>query len=247
MEIIHQPTVRLVGITRYLHPEDTPWETDTEVDSQRLIEYAGRMCYQSWSNPSGRSNAEYIGNMLDQGHLSVIEHGVASFSLSGISRSLTHELIRHRHFSFSQQSQRYVSEDEAAMVVPPAIADDAEAMALWEAACESALESYRKLCERLRKRYADVEDRTLRRKLARQAARSVLPNCTETQIVVTGNFRSWRWFIHMRATEHADIEIRRLAVEVLRHLQREAPNVFGDFQIVRLSDGTEAAHSRYPY
>ena len=82
---------------------------------------------------------------------------------------------------------------------------------------------------------------TLRRKQARQAARSVLPNATETRIVVTGNYRAWRHFIAMRATEHADVEIRELAVDCLRELQRVAPNVFADFAVATLDDGTEVA------
>ena len=86
---------------------------------------------------------------------------------------------------------------------------------------------------------------TRQRKAARQAARSVLPNATETRIVVTGNYRAWRHFIGMRATEHADVEIRDIAVEVLRQLQRVAPNVFADFTITRLPDGSEVASSPY--
>ncbi|MGH3658246.1 MAG: FAD-dependent thymidylate synthase, partial [Micromonosporaceae bacterium] len=99
--------------------------------------------------------------------------------------------------------------------------------------------------EGLEKRFAGVENATLRRKQARQAARSVLPNATETRIVVTGNYRAWRHFIAMRASEHADVEIRALAVECLRQLKQAAPNVFADFEIAALDDGTEVAASPY--
>ena len=92
-------------------------------------------------------------------------------------------------------------------------------------------------------KFADVANATLRRKQARQAARAILPNATETRIVVTGNYRAWRHFIAMRATEHADVEIRELAVECLRHLQKAAANVFADFTISTLPDGTEIATS----
>ena len=85
---------------------------------------------------------------------------------------------------------------------------------------------------------------TLRRKQARQAARAVLPNATETRIVVTGNYRAWRHFIAMRATEHADVEIRALAVECLRELQRVAPNVFADFEIGRLATARRSPPAR---
>ena len=83
----------------------------------------------------------------------------------------------------------------------------------------------------------------LRRKQARQAARAVLPNATETRIVVTGNYRAWRHFIAMRASEHADVEIRRLAIACLRQLADLAPAVFADFEITTLADGSEVATS----
>ena len=113
------------------------------------------------------------------------------------------------------------------------------------AATNAAAAAYDDLLEGLEKRFADVPNATLRRKQARQAARSVLPNATETRIVVTGNYRAWRHFVAMRASEHADVEIRELAIACLRELQRVAGNVFGDFRISSLADGTEVAASPY--
>ena len=101
------------------------------------------------------------------------------------------------------------------------------------------------MLEALEKRFADVPNATLRRKQARQAARSVLPNATEARIVVTGNYRAWRHFIAMRASEHADVEIRELAIACLRELQRVAGNAFGDFRISALADGMEVAASPF--
>jgi thymidylate synthase (FAD) len=202
-------------------------------------------CYESWHNPSGRTNEQYIANLLSQGHLSVIEHSVASFYIRGISRAASHEIVRHRHFSYSQRSTRYVDESDCNFIVPDCIADDPEAMRIFAEAVTKAQEAYRQLYELLREKFADVEDRTLRRKLARQAARMVLPNATETALVMTGNFRAWRHFIRMRASEHADVEIRKVAVKVLKELQKVAPAVFGDFQIRQLPDGTEAAEPGY--
>ena len=112
-------------------------------------------------------------------------------------------------------------------------------------AADASVKAYEALLEGLEKRFADVPNATLRRKQARQAARAMLPNATETRIVVTGNYRAWRHFIAMRATEHADVEIRELAVECLRHLQREVANVFADFEIATLDDGTEIASSPF--
>jgi thymidylate synthase (FAD) len=175
----------------------------------------------------------------------VLEHGTVSFYISGVSRSLTHELIRHRHFSYSQLSQRYVPERDAAMVEPDVIADDPELSELFRKAAADALSAYTDLLTGLEQRFADVPNATLRRKQARQAARAILPNATETRIVVTGNYRAWRHFVAMRASEHADVEIRALAIECLRQLQREVPNVFGDFEIAALEDGTEIASSPF--
>ena len=227
-------------------PADVPWDTDTD-GGEALAEFAGRACYQSWKkpNPATATNAGYLRHILEVGHLSVLEHGSVTFYLSGISRSLTHELIRHRHFSYSQLSQRYVPEKDAAMVEPDVIADDPQLHAKFVAASEAAVAAYTELLEGLEKKFADVEHATLRRKQARQAARAVLPNATETRIVVTGNYRAWRHFVAMRASEHADVEIRELAIACLRELHRIAPNAFADFEITSLPDGTEVASSPF--
>jgi thymidylate synthase (FAD) len=240
------PQVRLVAWTHFEPPPDVPWSTDAD-GGQALAEFAGRACYQSWHkpNPSTATNAGYLRHILEVGHLSVLEHGSVTFYITGISRSLTHELIRHRHFSYSQLSQRYVPERDAAMVEPEVIAADPELHKKFVEATEASVRAYTELLEGLEQRFADVQNATLRRKQARQAARSVLPNATETRIVVTGNYRAWRHFIAMRATEHADVEIRELAVECLRQLQQVAPNVFGDFTISTLADGTQIAASPY--
>ncbi|MEP6696613.1 MAG: FAD-dependent thymidylate synthase [Pseudonocardiales bacterium] len=237
-------SARIIAYTTFTAPEDVPWETDAD-GGQALAEFAGRACYQSWKKPNPRTatNAGYLRHILEVGHLSVLEHGNVTFYLTGVSRSLTHELIRHRHFSYSQLSQRYVPERDAAMVEPAAIADDPALHASFLAATEAALRAYTELLEGLEKRFADVDNATLRRKQARQAARAILPNATETRIVVTGNYRAWRHFVAMRASEHADVEIRELAVACLRELQQVAANVFADFEISTLADGTEVASS----
>ncbi len=173
----------------------------------------------------------------------MLEHATVTMYVTGVSRSLTHELVRHRHFSYSQLSQRYVPARGAAVVEPGVIADDPRLHELFTEATATALDAYERLLSGLEKHFADVAVPTSRRKQARQAARSVLPNAAETRIVVTGNYRAWRHFIAMRASEAADVEIRALAIAALRELQRVAPNVFGDFQVTSLDDGTEIAVS----
>ena len=237
------PKVQLIAKTEFFAPDDVPWETDAD-GGQALAEFAGRACYQSWTKPNPRTatNEGYLRHILEVGHLSVLEHGTVSFYLSGISRSLTHELIRHRHFSYSQLSQRYVPEHDAQVVLPPGIEGDPELEELVLAAADASRAAYTELLTRLDAKLAD-EPGTVRRKQARQAARAVLPNATETRIVVTGNYRAWRHFIAMRASEQADVEIRRLAIECLRRLVDAAPQVFADFEIYTLADGTEVATS----
>ena len=239
-----QPQVKLIAWTHFEPPADVPWSTDAD-GGQALAEFAGRACYQSWSkpNPATATNAGYLRHILGVGHLSVLEHGSATFYMTGVSRSFTHELIRHRHFSYSQLSQRYVPERDAAMVEPEVIAEDPELHKKFVEASEAAVRAYNELLEGLEAKFADVPNATLRRKQARQAARAVLPNATETRIVVTGNYRAWRHFIAMRATEHADVEIRAIAVACLRQLQGLAPHVFGDFVIDELPDGSAVAAS----
>ena len=238
------PRVQLIAKTEFFPPAEVPWSTDAD-GGEALAEFAGRACYQSWTkpNPATATNAGYLRHIIEVGHMSVLEHGTVTFYITGISRSLTHELIRHRHFSYSQLSQRYVPEKHAAMVEPSVIAANPELHARFLAAADASVAAYNELLAGLEAHYADEPSATLRRKQARQAARAVLPNATETRIVVTGNYRAWRHFIAMRATEHADIEIRELAVECLRQLQKTTPNVFADFTVSVLPDGTEVATS----
>jgi len=236
--------VQLIARTEFLAPPDVPWDTDAD-GGAALVEFAGRACYQSWSKPNPRTatNAAYIRHIIDVGHFSVLEHAAVSFYITGISRSCTHELIRHRHFSYSQLSQRYVPEREAKVVVPPGMEDDPELVEILTTAADASRATYVELLSRLEAKFADQSNAVLRRKQARQAARAVLPNATETRIVVTGNYRAWRHFIAMRASEHADVEIRRMAIECLRQLIDAAPQVFSDFEISVLADGTEVATS----
>ena len=240
--------VQLIAKTEFLAPPDVPWTTDAD-GGPALVEFAGRACYQSWSKPNPRTatNASYIKHIIDVGHFSVLEHASVSFYITGISRSCTHELIRHRHFSYSQLSQRYVPESASRIVVPPGMEDDPELREILAAAADASRATYTDLLAKLEaKLLADApagSSAVLRRKQARQAARAVLPNDTETRIVVTGNYRAWRHFIAMRASEHADVEIRRLAVECLRQLVDVAPAVFTDFEVSTLADGTQVATS----
>jgi thymidylate synthase (FAD) len=201
-----------------------PSKNDTDCDL--IAEFAGRSCYQSWNrpNPKTASNEDYLKNILRQQHESVLEHASATFYVTGVSRSLTHELIRHRHLSYSQLSQRFVDESEAEMIKPPALAGDADLESWVDRAREDSLSLYNDLVQLLTR-----EGRS--RKEAREAARAVLPNATETKLVVTGNMRAWRDVLMKRGSIHADAEIRLLAIELYRQLSDIAPNTFQDIKI----------------
>jgi len=247
LRIFTEPIVYLVGrqviadeeLDRFLQDHGVTWQTDTEVAGEHLIEAAGRVCYMSFAKPRPGGNAAYVNHLLEVGHGSVLEHAVWNFLFTGISRSLTHELVRHRAgWGYSQLSQRYVDESVAEYVEPDVIARDQELHALWLDAIGKTHAAYVQLAEKLQAKLQDEPDRTLRRKLARQAARSVLPNATETKIFATANARALRHFIEMRGSRHAETEIRKLAIQVLRIMQKEAPNLFGDYELSPLSDGT---------
>ena len=247
MEIFRAPRVALIARPEFLEPEHlrVEWRGDASA-GERLAEYAGRVCYMSQHNPANRTTAEYLENIKKQGHGSVLEHAVYVLLIEGISRSCSHELVRHRAgFGYSQLSQRYVDESHAAFVMPPGMIGDERLETAWEREMANAQTAYVHAVEALMERYAWVADKVHRRKMAREAARSVLPNATEVKIVVSGNARAWRTMLELRCGEGAELEIRRMAIACLRVLQREAVALFSDFDTYVSDDRHEAARVTY--
>ncbi len=195
--------VELIAITQYLKGDGSP---------EALLEHAGRVCYRSKSKGDP---ASFIRARIRDGHESIIEHASATFEISGISRACSHQLVRHRIASYSQESQRYVSMDNPEWVLPASITSDEEARKIWEEFAEKVKEAYRAL----RARGIPKED-----------ARFVLPNATATRIVVTMNFRELRHFFRVRISPQAQWEIRELAVRMLELIYPWAPAVFGDLR-----------------
>jgi thymidylate synthase (FAD) len=247
MELFYEPRLTLLSRPDFAEPAHLPVSWLGEgTGGERLAEFAGRLCYMSQANPAKRPTREYLDNIKKQGHGSVLEHANYSVLVEGVSRSLTHELVRHRAgFAYSQLSQRYVDESNACFVVPPAVIGDEKLERAWREQVESAQRTYVSLVEQLMERYGWVADRVHRRKMAREAGRAVLPNATETKVVVTGNVRAWRTMLELRSSEAAELEIRRFAVATLRLLQREAPGFFSDFVIYAAEDRREAAKVEY--
>jgi thymidylate synthase (FAD) len=230
--------VQLIASTKVWTGAFEQLSTEGAYEADYLAEFAGRACYQSWNRPNAKTatNAGYLANIVKQAHFSVLEHASATFYVEGVSRSLTHELVRHRHLSYSQLSQRYVDESDVEFVKPSGLADYDPAAELLDGDVHRESDPitghFYELAEMTRRLYeAAVEDlrkRGFTRKEARQAARAILPNMTETKIVVTGNMRAWRDFLGKRWHVAADAEIREFAGMILDQLRSIAPNSFAD-------------------
>lgn len=261
--LVGKPILEIDGVMRFLEDHGLEWpELEKKLssmislgddDGEWLVEMAGRMCYQSWAKngekSKGRGHNEHVKHLIAVGHGAAIEHANFNFVIWNVSRSLTHELVRHRIASYSQLSQRYVDSSSVEFIVPPAIQElaktDPDTYRTWVEHCERSRQLYGELTAKLSAMYGDIESNLERRKKARQAARSVLPNATETKIFVTMNARAIRHLIELRANPAADVEIRCLAVKVCRILQDKAPLFAHGLEIVKLEDGTEGVESTY--
>ena len=230
MTTITEPRVELIAHTTLACDGRSPvieghMSLDPDAgDVQQLVEFAGRACYESWSkpNPATAKNADYIARTLHgRKHWSIAEHATATFYITGVSRALLAEITRHRHLSFSVLSQRFVDESEANIVIPPAARGSEKLTWEFENAATGARHSYRELVEALL-------DSGLTRKQAREAARAVLPNMTETRIVVTGNMRAWHEVIERRTAPDADAEFQQVAGMIRDELKKIAPAIFTD-------------------
>jgi thymidylate synthase (FAD) len=209
--------VRLIAITSYLGGEngsekDTPEHTTSAAPTEALIEHAGRICYRSQGGGTPQATARFIRKRVAEGHESIVEHGSASFEISGISRSCSHQLVRHRLASFSQESQRYVDMSDPEWVVPPDVAADPEALVLWEATLAQVQAAYQALRER---------------GIRKEDARFLLPNAAATRLIMSANYRELLHLFRIRISPDAQWEICQVAIHMLEAVHAQAPNVFG--------------------
>ncbi len=237
-----------LGFPAYV--EDPTWLPD----SSQLCKTAGQLCYASFGprRTTNENAAAYFERLTSAGHGSVLEHANFSFLLYGISRSVTHELVRHRAgVGISQISQRYVSGRVLRFVERPEYQDDPELHAFFEERADRAAAEYEAMADRLLERQKsgaallDAEHKTDARKKVQQTARSVLPNETEAPMVFTGNVRALRHIIEMRADGHAESEIRNLAARLFLCLATADPILFGDYELQSLPDGTFEVKTEY--
>lgn len=249
-----KPLTRLSVIRRCLRPEVNKW-AGCDGKTSWVEDWHGEVFCAEVPN-----NILYVrrnGKPVWSGN-SVLEHAVFTFLLTGVSRSLTHELVRHRAgWSYSMLSQRYVDESAAEYVEPGVIAADPELHEIWEEAIQSAHAAYVRLAGRLAEKFADRLSRAAAflppgasatdiRKAARSAARSVLPNATETKVAVTVNARALRHFFELRADRPAEWEIRRLANLMHEAVAPGYPHLFGDYAVDNLPDGTYVLSTQHP-
>lgn len=181
-------------------------------NAEKHIEYCARISYNSIDKITDTSHAKFLPILLKNGHLSVFEHSTATFFIDGISRATSHQLVRHRIASYTQKSQRYISEVYFRITTPPDIEANPEAKAIYNETIYTIREAYTKLSEL---------------GIRKEDARFLLPNATHTTITMTANFREWLTVIDLRASKHAQWEIREMAILIWKKLYKIAPAVFG--------------------
>lgn len=261
-----EPGVAVMGRTQYVgsgfhaylagFPASERFEEYTQddpaglTDGARLAKTAGQLCYMSFG-PKRTKNDEalrYLRHIIESKHGSVLEHVNVSLLFYGVSRSCTHELVRHRHAGYSQVSQRYVGGPTLRFVERPEYQDDPELHARFCDRIDRTAEEYRVLTEKLLARDfgADLGTATERRKAVQQTARSALTNETETALVMTTNLRNWRYVLEQRGSVYAEPEIRALALRTYEVLNALEPMFFSDFSVVTDEWGVRSLVSMYP-
>ncbi len=185
-------------------------------DPQLVIAEAARTCYLSFDRQNEESDRKLIRQLIRRGHLSVLEHATATFRVRGCSRAFTHQLVRHRLCSFSQQSQRYVKESGFAAVTPPRIRGNQEAMIIYDEMMEQSRETYRRLIEM---------------GIRKEDARFILPNAVTSEIVFSANFRQLRHMLILRGDPHAQWEIREVFLRIGMILKEIALDCFFDLVV----------------
>lgn len=241
--VIGRPSFDLGEFVRFLAAADETWESnDQSSDAEKLVEVAGRVCYMSFgSRQRTKPNDAYIANLIRQGHESVLEHVSWTFVLDGVSRAFSHQFVRHRvGFAFSQLSQQYHEEGDTEFVEPAIIRALPTLSKAWRDTVERCRDTYNEIVTTLAKSdllEQSIDDTREVLRALRAAARSVLPNATETKIVFTANARAIRHFLAVRGNVVGDEEMRVVSHLILECARREAPALFQDFAAKELPDG----------
>jgi thymidylate synthase (FAD) len=259
--VLAKPQTNVAGLAGFLEGFDSELTFRGYVDdptplpdSSQLCKISGQVCYASFGErrTTNENAAAYFERLTSAGHGSVLEHASYNFLLYGISRSVTHELVRHRAgTAFSQISQRYVSGAVLRFVERLEYQEDEELHRAFEERADRAAAEYGAMAELLLERQEGgarmltADYKTDARKKVQQTARSLLPNETEAPMVFTGNVRALRHIIEMRADAHAESEIRNLALRLFLCLRTVDPILFGDYELAELPDGTYTVTTEY--
>jgi len=207
-------------------------------EGERIAEIAGRGCYMSMGK--GRDSKAYHENILEHAHGSTLEHAQYVFRISGVSRGLTHELVRHRAgTAVSQRSTRYVNESKTEWIKHPLIEGNDAATIAFDRVEKIAKEAYLDIMEALVSEGVPL-------KQARGAARGVLGNALETSLTWSANIRAIRNIVEQRAHPAADAEIREFGMQLLAVMKQEAPVLFADYTESDSPDGLgKCAEAKY--
>ncbi len=180
-------------------------------EAEKLLEKAGRTCYLSFDRIAENTEKKFLSTIIKHGHTSVLEHAYVTFRITGVSRSFTHQLVRHRIGAFSQQSQRYVNEKNFTYTTPPKIEKNPAAKEVFDSFMNHSKDVYMKLQEL---------------GIPNEDARFVLPNSVNSEIVFSTNFRELRHIFKVRGVKQAQWEIREVCIEMLKILKEKVPDVF---------------------
>lgn len=249
VRLIAKPSICWSAVRELTNSIGADWKRSPDTtEAEELVELSGRICYMSFgSRQSPRSNREYIRNLIDQGHESVLEHAVWTFELSGVTRAFTHQLVRHRvGFSFSQLSQQYVSHEEFEMLAPIDLAEHPGVSSAWTKARDVLHAAYRSIRDTLedeipREQFGSEKER---QRFINSVARQVLPGAVSTRVMVTANARAIRHFLKLRGAIEGDREMRDVSTALLKIMKAEATALFEDFEVVTLPDGLPAVVMR---
>lgn len=223
MTDIVTPRVQLLAHTTIDEKAISEWMgiQDASTDAETLLTMAGRNCYRSFHRPNEATynDDDYLRRTLgDQGHWSIAEHATATLYFTGVSRAFLAELTRHRHLSFSVESQRFINANDANIVLPPAVRElDKEDQDGFLLLAEESIEDYKAIQTALNH---------LPKKQRNEAARALLPNAVETRMVVTGNLRAWNEVIQRRTQPDADAEIQQVMRLAAQELHTVSPIIF---------------------
>lgn len=245
--IVSKPKAYLVGVTQpladgvqaYLTHVGAHWNQElTHDDPSEVVEFGGRICYGSWSNPAHRTTEEYVQRQLiGADHVSVLYHAVFNLALADVARSTQLEIVRHHAgVAHSWESQRF-TDARLQFVLPPAYRGDELAIARFEQRCALEEEWYRDEVHRLKRELGSRYEGTLLTKRIKEAARSILPNAARSDGLVSFNAQALRFFVGLRSSEAADLSIREVACAVFECVGERYPALFGDGAALATADG----------